>query len=53
MLVAVIPHRLEPERKTFGVTILAPGADLGATRHWIPRGFRPFDVRVVRHFTEA
>jgi hypothetical protein len=43
-------HAAETLRKTRGVAILAPGADLGATDNGIPRRVAPFDRALVSHF---
>src|SRR5437773_2023909 len=47
--VSTIAHFLQPERKPFGITVLAAGAHLRATRYRIPCRFRPLDMRVSCH----
>lgn len=48
-LVAVVAHCVKPLRQLLGVAVLATGADLGTSRHWIPSRLSPFDVAVVGH----
>ena len=42
-----LAHGLEPLRHPLGVTMLASGADFGASGNRIPRRFCPFDCRFV------
>ena len=42
VLVIWLPHGFEAAGHSFGVAVLAPGADLGAPGDGIPGGFGPF-----------
>ena len=39
-----LAHGLQAPRHAFGVAVLAPRADFGATRQGIPGGFGPLDA---------
>jgi hypothetical protein len=51
--VAGIAHRVETDGESFGVTVLAPRADLCAARDGAPGGVRPFDAGVFTHAESA
>lgn len=44
-----LPHRLKPTRKSFGVAVLAPTADLRAAGDRVPGCVRPFDECAISH----
>jgi len=43
------PHRLKTLGESFGITVLAALADLGAPSHRIPGHLGPFNGRFCRH----
>lgn len=47
--VAMIPHCAQAQREPLGITVLAAGADLCATRYRVPRRLGPFDVGICCH----
>src|SRR5262245_20657110 len=47
--VARLAHGMKPQRHPLCITMFAPGADLGATGHWIPGRIGPFDARLLSH----
>ena len=42
-------HTTESLGEPFGVTVVAAPRDLGAARHWVPRGIGPLDLGFVAH----
>ena len=49
VLVAFVPHGLEPESHPFGIAMLAAGANLAAAGYRVPSRLGPFDVGFPAH----
>ena len=44
VVISVDAHGLKPLRHGFGITVLAPRRNLGATRSWVPRLLSPLNL---------